>query len=129
MPMTVLLSKVLGIFLVIVGAAILLRRRYYLPVYGAFVRERLLRAVTSLAEILAGLFLVVLYDEWSSPPAAILSLIGWMALLEGLMYTLLPDDFLEKFFNIFNTPAWYVAGGLLAIATGTYLAASGFGLV
>lgn len=129
MPLTVVLSKVLGIFLVIVGAAILLRRRYYLPVYGAFVHERLLRAVTSLAEILAGLFLVVLYDEWSSLPAAILSLIGWFALLEGLMYTLLPDSFLEKFFGIFNVPAWYVAGGLLAVATGSYLAASGFGLV
>lgn len=116
-------------FLVIVGAAILLRRRYYLPVYGAFVRERLLRAVTSLAEILAGLFLVVLYADWSSPPAVLLSLIGWFALLEGLMYTLLPDSFLDRFFSIFNAPAWYVAGGLLAIATGSYLVAAGFGFV
>jgi hypothetical protein len=127
--LTVLLSKVFGLFLVIVGAAILLRRRYYLPVYGAYVRERLIRAVTSLAEILAGLFLVTLYGEWSSPSEAILGLIGWMALLEGLMFTLLPDGFLEKFMKIFNAPAWYVAGGLLAIATGSYLAASGFGLV
>lgn len=128
MPLTVLLSRVFGIFFVVVGATILLRRHYYIPVYADFVRERLTRAVISLIEFLAGLFLVVMHNEWSSLAAGIISLVGWMALLEGFIYLALPDRHVGKFFNTFNKPGWYVFGGLLAVAAGIYLAVYGFGL-
>lgn len=36
MDVTVLLAKVLGLFLTIVGAAIMLRRRFFLPVFGTY---------------------------------------------------------------------------------------------
>src|SRR5688572_5789945 len=129
LPLTLLLSRVLGIFFVILGATILLRRHYYLPVFAAFARERLTRVVVSMAELMAGLFLAVMHNEWSSPAAAIISLIGWMAVLESLLYLWLPDRLVEKFLNTFNTAGWYVCGGLLAIAAGLYLVAYGFGFL
>jgi hypothetical protein len=122
MPLTLLLSKALGMFCMIIGAMILLRRHYYISVFASFARERLTRTVISMAELLAGLFLVVMHNEWSPPAAAIVSLIGWLAIAESAVYLLLPDRFVEKFINTFNTPAWYKVGGLLAIVTGGYLA-------
>ena len=129
LPLTILLSKVLGIFFVILGATILLRRHYYLPVFATFARERLTRAVVSIAELMAGLFLVVMHNDWSSPAAGIISLVGWMAVLESLLYLWLPHRLVERFLNTFNTAGWYICGGLLAIAAGLYLAAYGFGLI
>lgn len=128
-PTTLLLAKVLGIFLLIVGVTLLLRRNYYVPVFAGFVRERLTRVVVSLAEILAALLLVMTHNDWSSLPAAIISALGWMALAEGGAYLVLPDQILDRFIATFNTPGWYVAGGVLAIVTGLYLAAHGFGLI
>jgi hypothetical protein len=116
MSSTHLLAKVIGPFLVIVGAAIMLRRDYFIEVFGAYPRERLTRAVVSLAELLAGLFLVVAHNVW-------------MAVIEGVAYLLLPDAEVARFIGTFNTPGWYVAGGVLAIVAGAYLAAFGFGLI
>ncbi|HEX5056769.1 MAG TPA: hypothetical protein VFX02_09750 [Gammaproteobacteria bacterium] len=127
MLLTMLLSRVLGIFLIILGALILLRRRYYLSVFAEFGRQRLTRTVISMGELLAGVFLVVIHNQWSSPAAGLVSLIGWMAVLESLVYLALPDRFVEKFLKTFNTAGWYLCGGLLAIATGCYLVAYGFG--
>jgi hypothetical protein len=43
MPLTIYLWKVIGLGLIIMGAAIMIRRRYFIPVFGAFVEERLTR--------------------------------------------------------------------------------------
>jgi hypothetical protein len=126
METTVLLSKVLGLTLVIVGAAIVLRRRYFLPVFAAFVEERLVRTVVSMVELVAGLFLVV-HNVWTPLPAAVLSLLGWMAVAEAAMYLLMPDAVVERIIGTFNTARWYMVGGLLAMGVGLYLAGFGFG--
>lgn len=126
MLQTMLLSKTLGVFLIIVGAAILFRRHYFLPVFAGYVRERLVRVVASFVELLIGLFLLM-NNDWSSTPAAVITLLGWMIAAEGLAYLVLPDELVEKIIGSFNTPFWYVIGGLLAIAVGGYLTAYGFG--
>lgn len=128
MLQTMLLSKVLGVFLIAVGAVILFRRHYFLPVFAAFARERLIRTVISFVELLGGLFLA-LNNDWSSVPAALITLVGWMAVAESVVYLTLPDELVETFIRAFNTSFWYVVGGLLSIAAGGCLAAYGFGLV
>lgn len=129
MLQTILLSKVLGVFLLIVGATILLRRDYFIPVFAAYARERLVRTVTSLFELLIGLFLAMSNDWSSSFPAALITLIGWMVVAEGLIYLALPDELIEKLLRVFNTPLWYVVGGVLAVAAGIFLAGHGFGFM
>lgn len=124
---TLLLAKVLGIALVIVGAALIVRRRYFPPVFAGIIEQRLLRAVIALIELFTGLFLVVLHNDWSSWPAGIISFIGWMAVAEGTAYLLLPDALVAKAVRAFSTSGWYFAGGMLAVALGLYLAAYGFG--
>lgn len=125
--LTVLLSKVLGIFLMVVGAAVALRRNYFIPVVATFVEERLTRFVVGLAELLAGLFLVVTHNEWSSAPAAIVTLIGWLAVIESIAYMLLPDEVLEELIGALNKPEWYVGSGILSMILGLFLAGFGFG--
>lgn len=121
------LAKVVGLSLIIIGAAIVLRRHYFLPVFAAFVEQRLLRTTISMIELVAGLFIVV-HNAWSPLPAAVISLLGWMAVAEAAAYLLLPDTLVARLIGTFNTALWYVVGGLLAIAVGLYLAGFGFGL-
>ena len=127
MATTVYLSKVFGISLVIIGAVIMIRRRYFIPAIGAFVRERLVRTITAFIELLAGTFLIVGHNVWSPLPAAIISLLGWIAVIEAIAYLLLPDAVLERAISVLNTETVYLVGGLLAIALGIYLTGFGFG--
>jgi hypothetical protein len=124
--MTILLAKVIGIVLFLIGAAIVIRRRYFLPIFGAYPEERLVRTTMSMIELLAGVFLVVAHNVWSPMPAAVITLLGWMAVLEATIYLFLPDAWVAKFIATFNTAAWYVVGGSLAIVVGIYLAGFGF---
>jgi hypothetical protein len=126
METTVLLSKALGLCLVVVGAAIMLRRHYFLPVFATFGEQRLVRTVVSMIELAAGLFLVV-HNTWLPLPAAVITLLGWMAVAEATAYLFLPDVLVARLLDTFNTATWYVIGGALAIGVGIYLAGFGFG--
>lgn len=128
MPHTILLAKVAGLFLVIVGIAILVRRQDFMDVAAAFARERLTRVVISTFELLGALFLVIMHNEWSPLPAALISLFGWLALIESAVYLMLPHRVVEALVGGLSVPAIYVLGGIAAIAIGAYLAAWGFGL-
>lgn len=128
MTLTIYLAKVIGLALIIMGAAIMLRRDYFVPVFATFARERLTRIVMSFIELIAGLALIVGHNVWSPLPAAIITLFGWMATIEAAAYMLLPDETIEKWVAIFNVPAWYLGGGIFSIVVGVYLAGFGFGL-
>jgi uncharacterized protein YjeT (DUF2065 family) len=129
MDTTILLARVLGLYLVIIGVVVLLRRRYFLPVFATYPEQRLVRAVVSLAEVLGGLFLVVAPNRWSPLPAVLITVTGWLILLEGLLYLVLPDQLVRRLIGAFNTEGWYIAGGVATIAAGAYLAAFGFGWI
>ena len=126
MALTVFLAKVFGIYLLIIGATIMLRRDYFIAVFAAFRKERLTRAVVAFFELLGGLFLIVGHNHWSPLPAAIITLFGWVAVIESAAYLLLSDEAVEGILEVVNTPAWYVGGGLISIVIGIYLTGFGF---
>ena len=126
MTHTILLSKVLGIFMIIAGVAIVLRRHDFVEVIVTFARNRALRVLISAIELAAGLFLVVLHNEWGSVPAAIVSLVGWILVAESVTYLLLPDRIVEAFILYFGKPGTLLASGILVVLLGLYLAAAGF---
>lgn len=129
MEHTLYLSQVLGLFLIIVGLAIMLRKRYYVPVVGEFIEDRFMRMVMGILELLGGLFLVLAHNDWSTLPASIISAIGWVLIIEGTAYLLVSDRMMSWMIRTFNVRMWYLVGGLLSVALGLYLAFTGFGIL
>lgn len=127
-PLTMLLAKVFGVYLVVVGIALFARRKYFSAVFAGFVENRLLRMVIAIAELVAGLFLVVTHQVWSSWPAGIITFFGWAMTVEGAAYLFMPDRWVSKMFRLFNTKVWYFIGGVLAVIVGLYLISVGFGI-
>lgn len=129
METTIFLSQVLGLFLMIVGSAVLYRKQYMVPVIGEFAEERLTRMIMGILELLGGLFLVLAHTDWSSLPAGIITAIGYLLVIEGTAYLLLPDAAMRWVIRTFNVRMWYHLGGTLAIMLGAYLCAYGFALL
>lgn len=128
MELTILLSKVFGIYLIVGGLAYMMRRKYFMSVVKEFVNDKALRMIIAVAEIVAGLFLVLNHNIWDTWPERIVSLSGWILLLEGVMYLLVPEAMLKRCINKFNTKAWYVGGGIASVLLGIYLINFGFEL-
>ncbi len=129
METTILLSKVLGLYLIISGLIVMLRKEYFLPVFSVFAKEKMTRIILAFIELLAGLFLVVTHFNFSSLPASIISILGITAVFESIMYSVLPDRSFTKMLSYVNRPTVYVFGGVFSIAVGLYLATYGFGII
>lgn len=83
----------------------------------------------SAIELLVALFLVMMHNEWSSIPAVIITLFGWMALMESIVYLALPNRVVEPLIADFNIPMLYVFGGVVALVLGVHLSTFGFGFI
>jgi hypothetical protein len=130
MDTTILLSKVLGLGLVICSAAFMVRQNYYMHMISReFVSSGFARMLMGFLELLAGLFLVLLHNDWSSLPAGIISAVGWLCVMEGSAYLFLSNSAVARMLHAFNKPAWYMGGGAFGLVIGAYLALFGFGFI
>ena len=123
-----MLPQLLGLYFLIVGVVVVARRASVMPAISALAANRSLVLVIGLAELLAGLAIVLTYPTASFSVEGTISVIGWMLLVEGLIYIALPARSVQKMIKSFNKQEWFVSGGLLAIVAGAYLAGAGFGM-
>jgi len=72
MALTLILSQVFGVYLVVVGVALMARRKYFSSVFAGFVEDKLLRMVIAIVELIAGLFLVITHQVWTPLSAGII---------------------------------------------------------
>lgn len=77
-------ARVLGPALVIIAGMVAVRAPdAATAIVAVFAREQLLWIIGALL-VLAGLVVVAFHNRWSSPSAALVSLLGWLMLARGL---------------------------------------------
>jgi len=125
--MEIFLAKLFGLYFILMGVIMVLRRRSIIPAIRDFASNAGLRVVIGAIEIVAGLALVIAYPDVSLSVAGIIALVGYMMVIEGILYLSMPAKFVQSFIRTFNKPVWYQSGSALAIVAGIYLAGTGFG--
>lgn len=125
--MDLYLVQILGLYLVIVGTIVLISNKSLLPAVRDIGKNRGLLLVIGAFEIIAGLAIVLAYPVVSLTVSGIVSLVGYVMVLEGILYFAAPTKLVKKLFTAFNKPQWFLVGGLLSILAGLYLSAIGFG--
>lgn len=126
MEVTIFLAKVFGLYMTIMGVAILFRRKHVMLAIFALAKDRFAQLIAGTVALLVGLFLVNLHNAWYSYPAAIVSLIGWASVLKGVFYLFLPEAHLSKVLHVLSERSWYLIDGILVLLVGLYLANYGF---
>jgi hypothetical protein len=127
MELTILLAKVLGSYMVIGGVALLVRKRFFMSAFSSLIEDKGPRFILAAVDVLVGLLVINVHNDWSSLPAGIVTFIGWAALAKGVISMFIKDASLEKFATAFRTKKWYLPEALVVIVVGLYLAAFGFG--
>ena len=75
-----------------------------------------------------GLAIVIAFPDVSTSPVGLISLLGYMMVVEGIVYLALPMKSIQKMVRSFGNRQWFMAGGIVAVLGGIYLAGFGFGL-
>lgn len=125
MELTILLSKVFGLYCIIMGLALVFKNTYFNTVINSFIENRSVRLVTSSIFTLIGLFLVNVHNEWSTTNTFLVSLIGWFILIKGVAHLFISQQMMQRIVK--GSRAYTRAGGIVALILGIYLANAGFG--
>lgn len=125
--MELFLTKLFGLYFLIAGVIMLIRRTSVVPALREFAAHSGIHFILGAIELVAGLALVIAYPTVSLDVPGAFSLIGYMMIIESLIYLALPVKTVQRVIRAFSRPVWFISGGVIAVAVGVYLTGIGFG--
>ncbi len=125
MDTSIFFARFLGLYLVIIGLAFLLQRGRL----EAVVRELFLSPTWMLfsgaLSVMFGLVIIVLHNHWVPSWIVIITIIGWIALIKGLLRLFLPDH-LQPLARVVTQPQTHLIISIVTILVGVILIYFGF---
>jgi len=125
MDYSLLLAKLFGIYLVIIGLAYVIRRDFLISVVNDFYDSPGLIAVASALNLVIGLILVLTHSLWEFNYKGLVTLFGYLILFKGILNLFaptVPANWAERMLSGSNL--LYAAGASLLL--GLYLSYVGF---
>lgn len=119
--MTRMFARVLGPFLVIVDVTAMVRSSDMQGLLSQFEANSLWTFVTGAFILLFGLIIVAGHQYWQGAAAIIVSLLGWLVVLRGLLLVAFPKIFVSVANSMIGAQAWWVALCIVFALIGLYL--------
>jgi hypothetical protein len=118
---TRMFARVLGPFLVIVDVAAVVRASDMRGLLSEFAASSLWSWVAGSFVLLGGLIVIALHQYWRGAAAIIVSLVGWLVALRGLLLLGFPGTFLSLANNVIGAQAVWQGLCIAFAAIGLYL--------
>lgn len=126
-PLTIFLAKLIGLFTLIFSVALVLRHEFFVTTVNTFMRDHVILLLFAMIALSVGLAMVLAHNRWSGGVLTIVvTLLGWIFLLRGLLLLLLPSDLLDAFFAAIRFEERYYLYAAIPFALGLYLTVAGF---
>lgn len=127
--MEIFLAQLFGLYFLIIGIVVLIRRKAVMPAISELAGNRPVLLTLAIIEIGAGLALVLAFPTITWSVGGIFAIIGYMLVVEGLIYLASPYRTTQRFIKAFNKSEWFMAGAVGSVLVGGYLVAYGFNLL
>jgi hypothetical protein len=125
---TVFLGKLLGLYCLLIGLAMMLHGRTTAATVTALMQDAPAMFVVGIIALIAGLAMVLGHNIWSGGALPVLvTLIGWGTLIKGLLFVFLTPDAEAAFFLTglrYQQLSFVYAA--FSVVLGIYLAYAGF---
>ena len=122
------LARLIGLYCLLAALVILLQRDAWIAAVTALVHDPALMLLLGTVVVAVGLALVLTHNVWSGGALpVVVTVIGWLTLLKGMMFWVLPpgaaaDFYLERL----HYARLYPFYGALSFSIGLYLTVAGF---
>ena len=127
-PRTVFLSRLVGLYCILVALSMITRRQATLESVRALLDDPSMIFVLGVITLAAGLATVLAHNIWSGGAlVVIVTLVGWITLIKGLFFLFLPPGMEAGFFlrQLHYQELFYLYGGI-SLGLGIYLTYEGF---
>lgn len=118
------LAKVMGLFMLIISLILLINFHKFPKLVKAFTKNTLLVFISGFPAVLLGLLIVLTHNVWTNDPRWIITLIGWLILIKGVLRISMPEKVASIAARI--SPRGLFVMLLLILLVGAYLALFGF---
>ena len=92
MQTSLFLAKLIGPFLLAIGAGMLANRVGYRAMAQELIRSRVLIYFAGILALLSGLAVVLTHNMWTADWRILITLIGWLAVIGGLFHIVFPEQ-------------------------------------
>ena len=117
------LGQVFGLLYTVIGIGIFINSELYLKLFQEMKQNTLLLYLSGCASLTVGLTMVTFHNIWEADWRGIITFIGWMALVKGVLLLLKPELLLQK--AAFWQQRMMLAGSI-TLLLGLYLGYNGF---
>jgi hypothetical protein len=125
MEISIILARIIGVYLIIDGLAAIMMQKEIIPIVSELKGKAVFFGWGIMATIF-GLIIITTHNIWLSPHQTVISLFGWLVFIKGVLISFLPLNTIEKIIDKFNRPIFYNLAGILVIIIGLWLTYYGF---
>jgi vacuolar-type H+-ATPase subunit I/STV1 len=114
-------SRVLGPFLIIFDVTAVARASDMQSLLSQFEANSMWTFVTGAFILLLGLTIVAAHQIWRGAAAIIVSLLGWLIVLRGLLLVAFPKFFASLANDMIGAQGWWITACIVFALVGVYL--------
>jgi hypothetical protein len=126
MSETAFLARLIGLFTVVIAAAILINRRGMIAAMENLSHHPDTLLVVEVIGLGAGLAIILTHEIWTSFLGVIVTLLGWFILLRALILMLLSPEKIAELFALVAWPQRAETYALISLVIGVLLTIAGF---
>jgi len=126
--LTIFLSRLIGLYCILVVPSMVLQREATVDWMTALFQNPPLMWVLSVITLTIGLAMVLAHNVWSGGTlAAVVTLVGWAALIKGLLFLFLPSGVESALIlSVLRNPLLFYVWMTPSLLIGIYLTYGGF---
>ena len=127
MNRSVFLARLTGPTFVAIGAGMLINQIYYQGVIAEGLRSSVFFYLSGLLSLLAGLAIVNLHNLWASDWRVIITVLGWLMVVGGVLRIVLPTIARSMGAMLYGGNAPIIVVGIITAVLGGFLTFKGYG--
>ncbi len=127
-PRTIFLSRLIGLYCVVIGLSMMTRRQVTVETVTALLQNPSMMLIVGIITLAAGLAMVLAHNVWSGGAlVVVVTLVGWITLIKSLFFLFLPPEMETRLFlqQLHYQQLFYLYGAI-SLVLGVYLTYGGF---
>jgi hypothetical protein len=125
-PPATLIARLIGPLFAAVGVGMIVNATFYATAVGEGAHSPVLIAISGMATLLAGLAILNAHHAWTSDWRVLVTLIGWLFIIAGLLRLILPKFVETAAPAVYSGPAAEMVAGAIILVVGAILSFAGY---
>jgi len=126
MERSVFLARLLGPFFLAASVGMLVNPSVYLGLIGEFLHSAALVYLSGILSLVAGLAIVNVHNSWTGGWPVVVTVIGWLMLIGGVVRLVLPQLAIGMGTAIYGSGTSVIVVAIISLVLGGFLSLKGY---